>query len=518
MRSCRLISVCFVVFGLLLSPGLLVAPASAAPQEPVKGLDAFTDSVMKEWKVPGLAIAVVKDGQVIVAKGYGYRDLEGKVPVTARTLFAIGSNSKSFTVTVMGMLNDVGKLDWDKPVREYLPDFRMYDPVATAEMTPRDLTCHRSGLPRHDALWLGSGLTRRQLYDRLRYLQPNKPFRSAWQYQNLMFLTTGYLEEQITGKKWEDLVREQVMQPLGMTRSNFSVNEMQKDNDFSFPYAEMQGKVQRIPFRNIDEIGPAGSINSSVEEMARYIQFHISLGKQGDKQLLSQKNALLMQTPQMVQPAPQQSYPELGPSSYGLGLMISTYRGHKLVAHGGGIDGFISQMAWLPDDKIGVMVLTNFSGANPIPDLVARYVFDTMLGLQPADWTARAREQQKKGEAAGAEARKKAAAEKRPGTSPSHPMAEYSGQYENPGYGKAEIQVSGSGLRISVSGFTIPLEHFHYDIFAAPASLSGSEAQFSGRRITFSYNKKGEIDRVAVPLEPAVDDIVFTRVADKAAP
>ncbi len=515
MRAVRQILCCFAaVLVLALAP----SAASPSPQAAIQGLDSFVESVMKEWHVPGLAIAAIKDGQVIAAGGFGYRDVEGKLPVTPRTLFAIGSNTKSFTVTVMGMLNDEGKVDWDKPVREYLPDFRLRDPVATEQMTPRDLTCHRSGLPRHDLLWLASGLTRKDLYERLRFLEPNKPFRSTYQYQNLMFMTAGCLEEKITGKRWDDLVRERVLQPLGMQRSNFSVVEMQKDTDFSYPYGENEKKVQRIPFRNIDEIGPAGSINSSVEEMIRYIQFHLDLGKVGGKQLLSEKNARQMQTPQMVQPAPQQYYPELGPSSYGLGLMITTYRGHRLVSHGGGIDGFISQMAWAPDDKIGVVVLSNFSGTNPVPDLVMRYAMDRMLGLEPVDWSGRVREQQKKSEKAGEEARKKAAEEKKPGTSPSHPLADYAGAYEHPAYGKAEVQAEGSGLQIRVVGFTVPLEHFHYDIFAAPAGLAGPLGTFSGRRVTFLYNKKGEIDRIAVPLEPAVDDIIFTRVAEKQQP
>jgi CubicO group peptidase (beta-lactamase class C family) len=492
--------------------------ASPAPQAGVQGLDSFVESVMKEWKIPGLAVAAIKDGQVITAKGYGYRDAESKLPVTPRTLFAIGSNTKSFTVSLMGMLNDEGKVDWDKPVREYLPDFRLYDPVATEQMTPRDLTCHRSGLPRHDLVWLANGLTRKDLYERLRYLQPNKPFRSTYQYQNLMFMTAGLLEEKITGRKWEDLVRERILQPLGMQRSNFSISEMQKDSDFSYPYGEIDKKIQRIPFRNIDEIGPAGSINSSVEEMIRYVQFHISLGKQGDKQLLLEKNARQMETPQMVQPPPSEQYPELGPSSYGLGLMVTTYRGHRLVLHGGGIDGFISQMAWMPDDKAGMVVLSNFSGTNPVPDLVTRYVADRLLGLEPVDWAGRTREQQQKSEKRGEEARKKAAAEKKNGTSPSHPLSDYAGIYEHPAYGKAEVQANGSGLQMRIVGFNVPLEHFHYDIFAAPENLLGPSATFRGKRVTFLYNKKGEIDRVAVPLEPAVDDIIFTRPAEKQQP
>ncbi|MBM3792061.1 MAG: DUF3471 domain-containing protein, partial [Acidobacteria bacterium] len=352
-------------------------------------------------------------------------------------------------------------------------------------------------------------------YQRLRHLQPSKPFRSTYQYQNLMFMTAGWLEEQITGRKWEEIVRERIFRPLGMTRSNFSVLDSQKDTDFSLPYAELDGQVRRIPFRDITQIGPAGSINSSVEEMTRYIQMHLDLGKVGESRLISEKNARLMQSPQMAQPASGQEYREVGPTSYGLGLAIGTYRGHKVVQHGGGIDGFISQMVWLPDDRIGVMVLTNFSGNNPVPGLAVRYVSDRLLGLEPIDWVSRTREQQKKQEKDREEARQKAAAERRPGTSPSHPLAEYAGTYEHPGYGKAEVSVRGSALEFRAVGFAVPLEHFHYDIFAVPEGLPGVLEQFGGRRIAFFYNKKGEIDRIAIPLEPNVDDIVFARAAAK---
>ena len=233
------------------------------------GFDSFVNEAIKAWEVPGLALGIVKDGRIILAQGYGFRDIEGKLPVTPKTLFAIGSCTKAFTTFVMGTLVDEGKLDWDAPVRNYIPEFRMYDRVATELMTPRDLVTHRSGLPRHDLVWYNATISRKKIVDRLPYLVPSETFRSKFQYNNLMFMTAGYLVERVTGQSWEDTVRHRIFEPLGMTGSNFSVKDSQKTADFAKPYADRDDKVVEVPFRDISNAGPAGSINSNVEDMAR---------------------------------------------------------------------------------------------------------------------------------------------------------------------------------------------------------------------------------------------------------
>jgi CubicO group peptidase (beta-lactamase class C family) len=507
---------------LILAAGLIlqVAPlsVSAAPFSRVQGdttglgdLDEFITSVMEEWKVPGLAIAVAKDGEVVFSEGFGYRDVDEELPVTSRTLFAIGSISKSFTVTVLGMLEDEGLLDWDEPVRTYLPDFRLHDEVASERMTPRDLVTHRSGLPRHDGLWYGSDLTRREMYERLRYLEPNRDFRAVFQYQNLMFMTAGYLAGQLAGKSWEELVRARIFEPLGMTRSNFSVDESQRSDDFAYPYVKVEDDVRQVNFRNLDEIGPAGSINSSVAEMIRYVQFHIDQGTHGDEQLLSEGNAAQMQTPQMVIPGGIE-YDELGHTSYGMGFFVTTYRGHKLVHHGGGIDGFISLLSFMPRERIGMIVLTNLSGNNPVPTIVTRGVYDRLLGLEPVDWAGRVKEAEAKAEEAEEEGEGEERGLRVEGTSPSHALADYAGTYEHPGYGRIMVQSDGDQLEGTFNGVSSVLEHFHYDVFQVPEDPLNP---FSGAKVMFLYNKKGAIDRLLVPLEPNVDDIIFTRVPDE---
>jgi CubicO group peptidase (beta-lactamase class C family) len=434
--------------------------------------------------------------------------------VTPKTLFAIGSVTKSFTVSVLGALAEEGKLEWDKPVREYLPAFRLSDPVATEHMTPLDLVTHRSGLPRHDLLWYGSSFTRREMFDRLRYLEPSKDFRELYQYNNLMFMTAGVLASEIAHAKWEDLVRKRIFDPLGMTSSNFSVRDSQKADDFAQPYEEIKEKIEKVPFRNIDEIGPAGAINSNVEDMIRYVQMHLEKGKygeKGEKKIISEATAARMQTAQMVVLGPEQPYTEVVNVGYGMGLGVGAYRGHKLVSHGGGIDGFTSSLSFMPNDKIAMMILTN-RGGTPLPSVVSRYVYDRLLGLDVIDWPKRIKEQQDKQKKAEEESKKKAYTARREGTKPSHDLKEYAGEYEHPAYGIVRIGLEGDALSLGYNGFTLPLKHFHYDYF----EVADTPREFLKEvKIQFFTNVKGDIASFSIPLETGVKDLVFARRGEK---
>jgi CubicO group peptidase (beta-lactamase class C family) len=493
-------------------------PASEQTEPDWRGFDEWVESVMAEWKIPGLAVAAVKDGQMVLSKGYGYRDVERRLPVTENTLMAIGSNSKSFTAVILGQLVDEGRLDWDAPVRDYLPDFQLYDEVATRLMTPRDLLNHRSGLPRHDRLWIGRSYTRQELYDRMRHLEPSATFRQRYQYQNLMFMTAGILAERITGRSWEELVKERILDPLGMTRTNFSADDMPGSGDHSLPYMERQGSVVAVPMLNIDAVGPAGSINSSIDEMMRYIQMMIDQGSWQGRTLLSRTSSHELQSPQSASPvgsAEDPNYPELGPGGYGLALGISSYRGQKLVAHGGGIDGFISSMSWMPDANAGVMVLTNFSGNNPVPTMVMRQVYDRLLGLEPVDWRARTRTQQAEAQRQQEERRRTRESERVAGTSPSHPLRELAGSYQNPAHGTVTIRVEGEGLVLTLDRYVVPLTHIHYNVFEGGISADGG-ARWHGMRVSFRYGGDGRIGELAIPLEPSVSDFIFQRAPSSA--
>jgi CubicO group peptidase (beta-lactamase class C family) len=504
-----------LLLALLMVTTPLAPQAQPQPSSELDGFDAFVADAMREWQVPGLAAGVIRDGQVVLAKGYGYRDVDKKLPVTPQTLMAIGSNSKSFTVTLMGMLADEKKLELDKPVRTYLSDFELQDDVATRLMTPIDLVTHRSGLPRHDGLWGSRGFNRKELYQRLRFLEPTATFRQRYQYNNLMFMTAGILVEQVAGQPWETLIKDRIFMPLGMTRSNTSVRDMPNSPDFSLPYVERRGANVPVPFRNIDNVGPAGSINSNIHDMLRYVQMHIEQGSAGGKPLISKAFSARMQAVHSAQDfafdEQDPVYTENGPGGYGLGVNVRSYRGHKQVSHSGGIDGFISAMTWYPHDRIGIVVLSNLSGTNPVPNLVSQNLADRMLRLTPVDVIARAKASQQRSEKRGTEREQRRDAERITGTSPSHPLADYAGTYEHPGYGTVKIGHD-AGVLTTMYGLQIRrFEHFHYDVFRS-AATPDTRPWDARTHLSFTYNASGRIDSVSVPLEPALPGgVIFKR-------
>src|SRR5260370_31309003 len=288
-----------VVVAISLSGTAQITPTQHAPEP--DDLEQFIPAQMRSWNVPGLAIAVVQNGPLTYSHGFGLRDAKGNLPVTSKAIFAIGSISKYFHSLSMGMLNDEGKLDWDKPVRQYLPEFQMYDPVASERMTPRDLISHRVGMAGHDLLWYSSDFSREDLVRRLPFLQSDHDFRSGYHYNNLLVMTAGYLVGKVSGQSWEGFVRHRVFEPLQMNSSNFSVLDSQKSSDFAHPYRkdEHSGAISEIAFHAMSAIGPAGSINSYGRGIARYEVLRVGKRKRGDRQVVSGEKRSTYQTPQV---------------------------------------------------------------------------------------------------------------------------------------------------------------------------------------------------------------------------
>ena len=471
------------------------------------GFEKVVEQGLSALKVPGIAMAVVKDDKVIYAKGFGFKDVENKLPATPDTIFAIGSSSKAFTVFALGKLVDEGKLEWDKPVRTYIPWFRLYDREAGERLTPRDLVTHRSGLPRHDLVWYNNlTASREDLVRRLAFLQPSADLRAKFQYNNLMFLTAGYLLETLTGKKWEEAVRTLVLEPLGMKRSNFSVLESQKDSDFAFPYLSEDKGLKKIPFRDITTVGPAGSINSSVNEMAQWVIVHLNNGKHEGTQLLNARTVEDMHTAQMATGVAG-STPEVLATAYALGWFSDVYKGRRRVHHGGNIDGFSAMVSFFPNDGLGFVVLSNMNGT-PLPELLIRTAVDRILGLEPKDWIAEAAKRRQEGEEAEKKAGEKKATRKVPGTKPSHPLADYAGDYSHPGYGEAKVALQGSQLVVTYNGISNPFEHWHYDTFNG---IKAQDPTFTDFKISFRTDLNGRVAELVAVLEPSVDEIVFKK-------
>lgn len=497
----------------ILAAALLLQTIVAAPKapDPLTDFDTFVVDAMKDWNVPGVAIGIVRSNEVIYAKGFGYRDIKKKLPVTTNTLFAIGSTTKAFTAFLLGTLADEGKLQWDEPVRRYLPDFRLRDPHATELTTPRDLVTHRTGLPRHDAVWYNNNLiSRRDVVQRLAELEPSKKFREKFQYNNLMYVTAGHLIETITGQSWEENIRQRIFQPLGMSNSNFSVSDSQRARDFALPYREEDDTAKPIPFRNIDMVGPAGSINSSITEMIPWLRLNLNQGKHGERRLIKKATLADIHSPQIPMGATVERA-DISQPVYCLGWVIETYRGHRRLSHGGGIDGFITQVSLLPDSGIGIVTFANLNNT-ALPGLLVRHATDRLLDLPNEDWHGEALTKHKKGKASDKEASANKDLARKSGTHPAHPLSDYIGEFGNVSYGVLEVKLQDDRLQVAFNGMNAPLEHWHYEVFNA---TEGPGDKFlENKKLNFHTDVDGNVASVAIKLESAVKDIVFDKKLD----
>jgi CubicO group peptidase (beta-lactamase class C family) len=476
---------------------LLCAASAARAQQKTdfSSLDQFIHSSMKSWKVPGAAVAIVHGQSVVYMKGFGVRDIRTGQPVTPDTLFDIGSCTKAFTSAAAAMLVDEGKMRWDGNVRDYIPFFHLYDPLADQYVTMRDLLSHRTGVPGTDMLWYGAPYTREQIVRRMRYAKPDAGFRARFQYQNVMFVVAGYAVGRLSGGTWDQFVQRRIFDPLGMTDSDTSAIQAQRAPDFATPHFQKpDGSVTAIPWRNIDDAGPAGSINSSVRDMAKWITFQLNGGVHDGKRLISAKNMTEMHTPQMVigpgGELPDIFFPESRLLSYGLGWFIEDYRGHELILHPGDIDGFSAMVVLIPDLDTGYVVLVNLG--NMYRQVLGYHIADELLGLPPTDWSAHYRKLRAELET---ESQKQIASwesKRKRGTHTTLPLAAYVGTYDNRLYGHAEISLDAGKLVFHFHTITAPLEHFQYDTFIATLGLDGKN------RLTFSIDADGNASQFTV--------------------
>jgi CubicO group peptidase (beta-lactamase class C family) len=487
-----------------------VQAAASSVDGKLAGFDAYMEKVVKDWNVPGIGVAVVAKDQVVFAKGYGYRDYGQKLPFTTRTVVPIASNTKLFTSVAAGLLVEEGKLDWDKPVRQFVPQIQFYNDELNSTVSIRDMLSHRSGITRHDLIWYKSDFSRKDLFDRLRYLEPSQPMRQTFLYNNLMYAGAGYVIELLSGKPWEDFVRDRILGPLGMTSTVFSIEELEKQPEHGVPFTERRDSFElyRIPYYSeAAGIGPAGSINSNLEDMTKWVTALINDGRSGGKTVIPPAVLKATLAPAIALPNAQleaRGFGELLNSAYGTGRWTASYRGHLITYHGGDINGFHSQVAAMPYDGYGVVVLVIGDHAAPLYNVVAYNVFERLLGMDETPWSDRLLAIRLKGKEAGKQARAKAGGERISGTKPSHPLDDYAGEYAHPAYGVVTVGKKGEALEFGFHKIRLPLSHFHYDRFDTP-----DDEEDGKWSVNFSTNPQGEVDKALLSLDQA--EVTFVR-------
>jgi CubicO group peptidase (beta-lactamase class C family) len=460
--------------------------------------------VVKDWNVPGIGVGIVVKDQLVFAKGYGFRDYGQKLLYTAKTTQPIASNTKLFTAVAAGLLVEDGKLDWDKPVRQFVPGIRFYNDELDASVSIRDMLAHRTGITRHDAIWYKSDFTRQELFERLKYLEPTQPLRTTFLYNNMMYAGAGRVIELLSGKSWEDFVRERIFTPLGMTSSTFAIDEMVKQADHGVPFTEHRDSFElySIPYyREAVGIGPAGAINSSLEDMSRWLIALMNEGRLDGKQVIPAAVLKATLAPAIALANTQletRGFSELLNPVYGTGRWTASYRGHLIAYHGGDINGFHSQVSMMPTDGIGVIVLVIGDHCAPLYNYVSYNVYERLLGLNETPWSARGLEIRLKGKEAGKQARAKAGAGRVADARPSHPLDDYTGEYAHPAYGVLTISRQGEELGFDFHKIHLPLRHFHYDRFDTPDDEQ--DGQWS---VNFGTSSQGEVDKALISLDEA---------------
>ncbi len=475
----------------------------------LRGIEKELNQILEATKAPGFAVAVVEGKRTLYAKGFGYQDVENKIPMDANTLLAIGSCSKAFTSAVLGQLRDEGELSFDDSPIEYIPELRFYNDELNNHVNIRDLMSHQTGIPRHDFSWyLFPTFNRDSLIGRIKHHEPFTGLRQKWYYNNFMFLTQGVIAERITGKSWEENIKERFFEPLGMKRSNVSIKELENSSNAALGYELYKDSVLRkMDYYKIAAMAPAGSINSSVNEMAKWLKVWINKGKYNDEQILPESYVSEAQSSQSVIGAglPEEGRPDMYLANYGYGWMISSYKGHYRVEHGGNIDGFAASTAFFPTDSLGIVVLANQNGS-AVPYMVRNTIADKMLKEKATDWVDYFLEQKKKFKES-QESQEESDSTMTKKSTPSHPIADYTGNYGHPGYGTFSIEAKTDSLIAMFKLKKYYLKHVHFDVFE-PFEITErgiDTTETSPIKFNFRTNESGEIAGLESKIEPALD-------------
>ncbi len=473
-------------------------------------IDAYVQQLMKDWEVAGSAVAIVFKDQVIFSKGYGFRDVENKLPVTTKTLFGIASNTKLFTSMTAAMLHVEKKLDLDKPVRNYMPELHFATGELDEKLTLRDMLSHRSGVPRWDGVWAGSGYSLQEILDRLKYMSPTLGFREGYLYNNNMYATAGAVVGKVSGSSWEQVVKTKIFDPLQMTQSSFTFEEAAKRGKLSKDYIVGRLDLELKEYESdthCDCWAPAAAIVSNVEDLSNWMIVQINGGKFKGVEVIPANAIKETMKPNNIS-TKEMPYDEVFYGLYGLGRITSDYKGHVLVSHGGVISGYRSTIAMLPKDSIAVIVLTNTAQGSPMANAAVWGITDRLLQLGESPWTAKILAENKKNNDRSWKGIDSLRALKVKNTKPSHALPEYAGSYEHKAYGRVDITVKGDLLQMKFRIWDEPLEHFHYDQFWSPQYPDFTiNYSLNVYKLNFLTNEAGVVDRIRMKVggDPMVD-------------
>jgi len=479
----------------------------------LNGFDHYMDKILADWNAPGIGVGIVYKDKLIFAKGYGYRDYDKKLPITPNTLFQIASNTKLFTATAVGLLVNEKMLDWDLPVKNYVPSIQFYNDELNNTVTMRDMLAHRTGISRHDLIWYKSDFTRKELFDKLKYLEPSQPIRQGFIYNNLLYCASGYLIELLTQKTWEDFVKEKIFTPLEMSSTVFSIQDMLKQPDYFVPFNEKRDTtiLYQIPYyEDQSAVGPAGAIISNINDMSKWLIAQMNIGNYNGKQIIPGDVIKATLTPAIAidnSTNLDKGYLELLSPTYGMARNIASYKGHLISFHGGDLNGIHSQVSFMPTDSIGVIVFTIGDHTYPLYNTITFNIYEKLLGLDETPWSERRLTDRISGKQADKEGRSKAGLDKVENTKPSHPIEDYTGIFEHPAYGDLTISLKKKLLQFDFHKIILPLNHYHYDRFDTPDDEN--EGKWS---VNYLTNPQGDIDKIVMSVDEG--EVVFTRKPD----
>jgi CubicO group peptidase (beta-lactamase class C family) len=463
---------------LIVLPLILLGPCPVhAADVKEREIDGLAEKALTFWRVPGTAIAVVHKGEVVYLEGHGRRSVKGEGKVTADTLFPLASCTKAFTSTALAMLADEGKVSWDDHVRKHVPFFHLSDPLADADVRLRDLACHRTGLGRHDLLWYRSPWPQEEIVRRAGKLPLSAPFRTAFHYQSTMYNALGLVVESASGMPWEQFLKKRIFGPLKMTSAVCTGPEAEKAEDRAAPH-----RTDEFGRPNVAEAYPmprpdaAGSVYASARDLTGWLLLHLGEGKVGGRRLVSRERLAETHAPQMVLPMDESEkamFPETRMMNYAMGWVVLDYRGRGMLAHTGVIDGFRVQITLVPEEQLGVAVLSNLH-ATRMNLALSNAIVDRFLGAEKTDWNRTLKTALRKRAAAAAEAERARLAGRKPGTRPTLPLGDLAGEYEHPAYGAVRVALERGVLVWRWQRWEGRLEHFQYNTFTLPIAIMGN--------------------------------------------